>query len=183
MTMGRKAYPSDLRGEQWERLAPLIPEPLPGGRAAEIERRELVNAILYVLRSGCPWRMLPYEYPARQTVYYYFRRWEREGVWDQVLRTLRMQLRQKEGWEAEPVNEITGWHSFLIIMVTLITDSFLNGSVPKLASKGLSRASERKRAILVLRQIIIKFCRHPGTTFTLCPNRNVYGSSAASLMK
>ena len=54
-TMGRRAYPSDLTDEQWAVLEPLIPQPSTDGRPAEIARREIVNAILYVLRSGCPW--------------------------------------------------------------------------------------------------------------------------------
>src|SRR3984893_17582101 len=101
-TMGRQAYSSDLTDKQWEILRPLIPLPSLEGRPATVERRELVNAILYVLRSGCPWRLLPHEFPAWGTVYYYFRRWQREGVWEQILQTLRMQVRQKEGRNAEP---------------------------------------------------------------------------------
>ncbi len=66
------------------------------------ERREIVNAILYVLRSGCPWRSLPHDLPAWGTVYHYFRKWQREGVWDRVLEALRMQVRQKQGRDAQP---------------------------------------------------------------------------------
>ena len=73
MTMGRRAYPSDLTDEQWELLAPLIPEPSLDGRLPELSRREIVNGILYVLRSGCPWRLLPHDLPAWGTVYWYFR--------------------------------------------------------------------------------------------------------------
>ena len=101
-TMGRQAYSSDLTDKQWEILRPLIPLPSLQGRPPTVERRELVNAMLYVLRSGCPWRLLPHEFPAWGTVYYYFRRWQREGVWEQILQTLRMQVRQKEWREAEP---------------------------------------------------------------------------------
>jgi len=101
-TMGRRAYPSDLTDKQWDVLGPLIPLPSLEGRPPSVERREIVNAMLYVLRSGCPWRLLPHEFPAWGTVYYYFRRWHREGVWDRVLKVLRMQVRQKEGREAEP---------------------------------------------------------------------------------
>src|ERR1700731_4932052 len=97
MTMGRRAYPSDLTGEEWALLEPNIPQPSLEGRPPIVERREVVNAILYILRSGCPWLLLPYEFPAWQTVYYYFRRWQREGVWDRVLKVLRMQVRQKQG--------------------------------------------------------------------------------------
>jgi transposase len=63
MTMGRRAYPSDLTDKQWEMVRPLIPLPSLQGRRPFRERREIVNAILYVLRSGCPWRLLPHEYP------------------------------------------------------------------------------------------------------------------------
>ena len=101
-TMGRRAYPSDLTDKQWDMLRALIPLPSLEGRPATVERRELVNAILYVLRSGCPWRLLPYEFPAWGTVYYYFRRWQREGVWEQILQTLRMQVRTRQGRNAEP---------------------------------------------------------------------------------
>lgn len=100
-TMGRRAYSSDLTDKQWEVLRPLIPLPSLEGRPPKIERREMVNAILYVLRSGCPWRLLPHEFPAWQTVYYSFRRWEREGVWEQILKTLRMQVRVKQGRDAQ----------------------------------------------------------------------------------
>jgi transposase len=101
-TMGRRAYACDLTDGQWKRLDPLIPLPSLEGRPPIVERREIESVILYVLRSGCPWRLLPHEFPAWGTVYYYFRRWEREGVWKQVLQSLRMQVRQKEGRNAEP---------------------------------------------------------------------------------
>lgn len=101
-TMGRRVYASDLTDKQWEVLGPMIPLASLEGRPPTVERREIVNAILYVLRSGCPWRLLPHEFPAWGTVYYYFRRWEREGVWKQILQNLRMEMRQKEGRNAEP---------------------------------------------------------------------------------
>ncbi len=102
ITMGRRAYPSDLTDEQWELLASLIPEPSLDGRLPELSRREIVNGILYVLRSGCPWRLLPHDLPVWGTVYWYFRRWRDEGVWDQVLQTLRCEVRIKQGRNAEP---------------------------------------------------------------------------------
>jgi transposase len=102
VTLNRQAYPSDLTDEQWALLEPLVPA-LSGEAVYHVhERREIVNAILYVLRSGCPWRMLPHEFPAWGTVYSYFWRWQREGIWDQILRTLRMQVRKKQGREEEP---------------------------------------------------------------------------------
>ena len=102
MTMGRRAYASDLTDQQWALVEPLIPQPSTEGRPVEVERREIVNGILYVLRSGCGWRHLPHDLPAWGTVYYYFRRWRREGVWDRMLAALRMRMRTKQGRDPEP---------------------------------------------------------------------------------
>jgi transposase len=100
--MPRQAYPSDLTDEQWNLLEPLIPLPAADAPNLRYERRDIVNAILYVLRSGCPWRLLPHDFPAWGTVYWYFRRWRCEGVWDQILDALRMQVRHKQGRDPEP---------------------------------------------------------------------------------
>jgi transposase len=102
MTLNRMAYPSDLTDAQWEILEPLIPAISPEAAYYVHCRREIVNAILYVLRSGCPWRLLPHEFPAWGTVYSYFRLWQKQGIWDQVLKTLRMEVRKKDGRDAEP---------------------------------------------------------------------------------
>ena len=102
MTMGRKAYPSDLTDREWELLEPFIPQPSLEGRRAEIERREIVNGMLYVLRSGCPWRLLPHDLPTWETVYWYFRRWEREGIWKQVWEALHRQIRVQAGRDPDP---------------------------------------------------------------------------------
>jgi hypothetical protein len=66
----RKAYPSDLSDAQWEILEPLLPPPDPEGRPLVYARREIVNALLYVLRTGCAWRQLPHDLPPWQTVYW-----------------------------------------------------------------------------------------------------------------
>lgn len=102
MTMGRRAYPSDLTDGEWKILEPLIPKPNPEGRPALVERREIVNAILYVLRSGCPWRLLPHDLPVWETVYWYFQRWEREGIWKRVWETLHRQIRVQAGRDPDP---------------------------------------------------------------------------------
>jgi len=98
----RKAYPSDVTDAEWEILKPMIPAISAEAVIVVHERREIVNGILYVLRSGCPWRLLPNDLPAWGTVYSYFRRWRTEGIWDQVLATLRQRMRQKQGRDAEP---------------------------------------------------------------------------------
>jgi len=98
----RKAYASDLTDAQWDLLDHLIPAPPEDAPHLIYERRDIVNAILYVLRSGCPWRLLPHDLPAWGTVYWYFRKWRREGVWDLVLYALRRQVRQQQGRHAQP---------------------------------------------------------------------------------
>lgn len=98
----QRAYPSDLTDAQWEILEPFIPPLSPEATYHKHERRTIVNAILYVLRSGCPWRALPHDLPPYGTVFAYFQRWRREGVWDRVLEALRMEVRTKEGRDAQP---------------------------------------------------------------------------------
>ena len=73
-----------------------------GGRPANHLRREIVNAILYVLRTGCQWRALPHDFPAWKTVYTYFRNWRRDGTWKRIHDTLRKQLRRVAGRHPEP---------------------------------------------------------------------------------
>src|SRR5215469_13359611 len=76
-------YPSDLQDVEWARLEPLIPPARPGGRPRKTDMRAAMNAILYLLRTGCPWRYLPREsFPPRSTVYNIFRNFQRDGVWE-----------------------------------------------------------------------------------------------------
>ncbi len=98
----RRAYATDLTDSQWALIAPLMPEAEPGGRPRKASTRELVNAILYFLRAGMAWRLLPHDLPPWQTVYYYLRRWQREGVWDRVHHALLMADRARAGREASP---------------------------------------------------------------------------------
>lgn len=101
-TQKRQPYPSDVTDEEWAHLEPLLPAKKAEGRPQEIARREIVNAIVYVLRSGCAWRMLPHDLPRWFTAYSYFRRWKRMGIWEQVNTALRRDLRVQMGREAEP---------------------------------------------------------------------------------
>jgi putative transposase len=103
---GRRAYATDLTDGQWALIAPLIPDASPGGRPRKASARELVNAILYVLRAGMAWRLLPHDLPPWQTVYYYLRRWQREGVWARLHHTLVMTDRERAGRAASPTAAI-----------------------------------------------------------------------------
>jgi putative transposase len=102
VTPPRRRYATDLSDREWALLAPLIPQPKPGGRPAVHERRELVDAMLYWLRAGCAWRLLPHDFPPWQTVYHYWRVWRREGRWEQILARLREQERLRQGRNPTP---------------------------------------------------------------------------------
>ena len=95
------SYHSDLSEAQWKLIAPLIPVPQSYGRPHEYGLREIVNAIFYVLRSGCSWRMLPHDFPPWGTVYHYFRRWSKNGVFEQMNAQLRGDLRERLGRSRE----------------------------------------------------------------------------------
>ncbi len=100
--MERQPYATDLSDAEWERIRPLLPGPRPKGRPLEVPRREIVNAILYVLRSGCAWRLLPHDLPRWTLVYWYFWTWRRRGVWARVSTALRGQLRRAKGRATSP---------------------------------------------------------------------------------
>jgi putative transposase len=104
--MARRSYPTDLSDTEWRLIDPHIPPHRSGGRPAIHPRRELVNAMSYVLRTGCAWRLLPHDFPAWQTVYHYFRIWRDAGVFEQLNHALREQVRQQAGREREPSGAI-----------------------------------------------------------------------------
>lgn len=91
--MTRKAYPSDIRDAEWEIISPLVPKAQPVGRPRQVDLREIINGIFYVLHEGCTWRALPHDFPPWQTVYNYFRYWQQLGVWQKIHTQLRTQVR------------------------------------------------------------------------------------------
>ena len=99
-----KEYPSDLTDDEWALLGPLLERERRDGRGRPrtVERREVVNAILDVLRTGCQWRYLPEGFPNWNTVYWYFARWTDAGTWERVNDHLRRQWRVQIGRDAEP---------------------------------------------------------------------------------
>ena len=98
----RASYPTDLTDAEWKRLEPLVPPPKSGGRPAKHTRREIMNAIFYIVRTGCQWRMLPHDLPPWLTAYHYFRVWQQDGTWERIHKALRDQVRQAEGRQKEP---------------------------------------------------------------------------------
>lgn len=98
----REPYPSDLTDAEWQVLQPLIPGAVKLGRPPRYEKRAILNAIFYVVRSGCSWRMLPGEMPPWRIVYYYFARWRQDGRWLLMHDALRDALRLRSGKKKPP---------------------------------------------------------------------------------
>ena len=106
----RKPYPTDLTDEQWELLKPMLPPDKPRGRKRRVDLRNVINAILYLLCSGCSWRMLPHDFPPWQTVYGYFYRWRDSELFTHLNaapgsspgQALREQVRLAQGRQASP---------------------------------------------------------------------------------
>ena len=98
----KRLYPTDLTDAQWAVLQPLLPPTKATGRPRELAIRLIIHAILYVVVGGIPWRMLPREYPAWQSVYYYFRQWRADGTWQRLHDTLRAQERERQGRHKHP---------------------------------------------------------------------------------
>jgi transposase len=93
-------YQTDLSDTQWERVRPFVEKSF--GRPAQVERRRIVNAILYILRTGCQWRMLPREFPHWSTVHSCYWRWRRDGTLEKLHDALREEVRLKAGRMAQP---------------------------------------------------------------------------------
>ena len=105
---------SDITDEQWELLKGFIPAAKPGGRPRKVDPREIVNAIFYILSAGCPWRLLPHDFPVWQTVYDYFRAWRMEKIWEPINRQFSQWVRVSAGKEATPSVAITDSQSVQI---------------------------------------------------------------------
>jgi len=95
-------YPSDLSDEEWALIAPLIPPAKRGGRPRTVDVREVLNAIFYVLSTGCQWRALPKDFPPRTTVYDYLELWNWDGTLARIHHALYVEARERAGREASP---------------------------------------------------------------------------------
>jgi transposase len=99
-------YPSDLTDEEWSLIAPQIPPARRGGNKRTVNVREVVNAVMYLLGTGCQYRALPKDLPPRSTVYDYFARWDADRTLDRIHHALYVQCRERAGREASPTAAI-----------------------------------------------------------------------------
>ena len=95
----RKAYDTNLTDEQWKRIEPLMWK---SGNKSKWEKRELINAVLYLVDSGCKWRQLPHDFPPYTTVFNFYRKAVREGLWDKILKMLVQKTRETNGKSDNP---------------------------------------------------------------------------------
>ena len=98
----RQPYPADLSDKEWALIQHLVPDAKPGGRPEAYTKREILNAIFYLLRSGCSWRMLPHDLPPWRLVYHYFRQWRQDGTWQLMHDLLRGDVRVAAGKHRQP---------------------------------------------------------------------------------
>jgi putative transposase len=99
----RQTYPSDLTDEQWQLLQPLLPKrPGKAGHPVTVDRRQLLNALFYIARTGCQWRQLPHDFPPWGTVSSQFHRWRQSGLWDKIEAALYPRVRQHAGRTPRP---------------------------------------------------------------------------------
>src|SRR5215204_93932 len=100
--MESRRYPTDLSEKEWGLLEPYLPAPKWRGRPRLHSPREILNAVFYVLKTGCQWRMLPREFPPWKTVFHYFRAWRLDGTWVRLNRAMRERLRAQLGRDPQP---------------------------------------------------------------------------------
>ena len=102
----RKSYPTDLSDQEWACLKTHLPASKPLGRLRTHTLRDIFDGIFYILRSGCPWRLLPHDFPPWSTVYYHFRRFRLRGLWSLILKALRAAERKRVGKDPQPTAAI-----------------------------------------------------------------------------
>jgi transposase len=99
-------YPSDMSDAEWELVAPLIPPARRGGRPRDVNVREVLNAIFYVLATGCQWQALPKDLPPKSTAHHYFMLWDWDGTLERIHEALYVAVRDAAGREASPTAAI-----------------------------------------------------------------------------
>ncbi len=124
-------YPSDLSNAEWALVEPMIPPARRGGRKRSIDIREVLNAIFYVLWTGCQWKALPKDLPPKSTAHYYFMLWDWDGTLERIHHALYVAVREQAGREASPT--------------VAIIDSQSGKAAQKGALRSIRRASMRAR--------------------------------------
>lgn len=139
MSHKKRCYKSDLTDKQWQLIKPMVVKPAVGpGRPVRLDMRAVMNAILYVLRTGCQWAYLPHEYPNFNSVYYHYHKWCWDDTWEDINTALREQVREAAGREAQP--------SLAIIDSQSVKTTEVGGEH---GFDGAKRVNGRKRHILV----------------------------------
>jgi transposase len=132
---------SDITDEQWELLKGFIPAAKPGGRPRKVDPREIINAIFYILSAGCPWRMLPHDFPVCPSVYDYVRNWRDAQIWEPINRQFNQWVRVSGGKESTPSMAITDSQSVQI--------GSTQSAPQSVGCDGGKKVKGRKRHILV----------------------------------
>ena len=125
-------YPNDVTDEEWGLIGPLIAPAKRGGRRREVDVREVLNAIFYVLSTGCQWKALPKDLPPKSTAHAYFMLWDWDGTLERIHHALYIQTREREGRNASP------------------TAAIIDSQSAKAAQKG-AKTSIRKASMLAKR--------------------------------
>ncbi len=125
--MDNKNYPSDLTNEQWKLIEPLLPPAKTGGRPRSTDLRQVIDGILYLVRTGCSWRMLPHDFPPWPTVHDYYRKYRHDGTWNRIHEVFHEQVRIHVGREPSP------------------SAAIIDSQSVKTASKGGIKATTRER--------------------------------------
>ena len=145
---GELRYPSDLSDAEWVLIAPLIPPARRGGRRRSVKVREVVNAIFYVLSTGCQWKALPKDLPPKSTAHFYFMLWNRDGTLERVHEALYLATREAAGREASPTAAIIDSQSA----------KAAQKGAPRLIRKASTRARKSRGANVTSSSIRSAFC-------------------------
>ena len=137
VTDRRRLYPSDLTEAQWNGIKQFVPDARRGGRPRITDVRMVINAILYLVNTGCAWRYLPHEFPPWKTIYHYYRSWIFNGIWRQIHEALKRLVRLSQGKNQNP--------SYLVIDSQTVRAQ--RGD--ELAYDGFKKIRGRKRQIVV----------------------------------